>query len=82
METAPGNCIVFTYVHKGALDGSAMFEGTHNLWGTLQRSGEPWTFGLYPEHLQDYLAECGLDLMGMLELLNIGHVIWLLRAII
>lgn len=63
METAPGSCIIFTYVHKGALDGSAMFKGTRNLWDTLQRSGEPWTFGLYPEHLQDYLAERGLDLM-------------------
>jgi O-methyltransferase involved in polyketide biosynthesis len=60
METAPRNCIVFTYVHKGALDGSAMFEGTRHLWDTLQRSGEPWIFGLYPEHFPDYLAECGL----------------------
>jgi len=63
METAPGSCIVFTYVHKGVLDGSAMFEGTRHLWDTLRRSGEPWTFGLYPEHLRDYLAERGLDLM-------------------
>jgi len=29
---------------------------------TLQRAGETWTFGFYPEHLQVYLAERGLDL--------------------
>ena len=60
---APGSRIVFTYVHRGVLDGSATFGGTRHVWSTLQRAGETWTFGLYPEHLQAYLAERGLDLM-------------------
>jgi methyltransferase (TIGR00027 family) len=59
----PGSRIVFTYVHRGVLDGSATFGGTRHVRNTLQRAGETWTFGLYPERLQAYLAERGLDLM-------------------
>ena len=58
----PGSRIVFTYVHRGVLDGSATFRGTRHVRNTLQRAGETWTFGFYPEHLQVYLAERGLDL--------------------
>ena len=54
--------LVFTYVHRGVLDGSATFGGTRHVRNTLQRAGETWTFGFYPEHLQVYLAERGLDL--------------------
>jgi len=61
-ETAPGSRIVFTYVHKGLLDGSAVFEGTRHLWKTLQRAQEPWLFGIYPDHLHACLAARGLDL--------------------
>jgi methyltransferase (TIGR00027 family) len=59
----PGSRIVFTYVHRGVLDGSAAFGGTRHVRNTLQRAGETWTFGLYPERLQAYLAERGLDLV-------------------
>lgn len=59
----PGSRIVFTYVHRGVLDGSATFGGTRHVRNTLQRAGETWTFGFYPEHLQVYLAERGLDLI-------------------
>jgi methyltransferase (TIGR00027 family) len=61
-NTAPGSRIVFTYVHRGVLDGSATFGGTRHVRNTLQRAGETWTFGFYPEYLQAYLAERGLDL--------------------
>jgi len=59
----PGSRIVFTYVHRGVLDGSATFGGTRHVRNTLQRAGETWTFGFSPEHLQVYLAERGLDLI-------------------
>ena len=58
----PGSRIVFTYVHRGVLDGSATFGGTRHVRNTLQRVGETWTFGLYPERLKTYLAERGLHL--------------------
>ncbi len=58
-----GSRVVFTYVHRGVLDGPATFAGTRHVWNTLQRAGETWTFGFYPELLQAYLAERGFDLM-------------------
>ena len=58
-----GSRIVFTYVHRGVLDDSATFVGTRHIRKTLQRVGETWTFGFYPEQLQVYLSERGLDLI-------------------
>ena len=60
---APGSRIVFTYVHRGVIDGSGGFAGTAALASTLSRSGEPWTFGLDPAELPGYLAERGLALV-------------------
>ena len=53
---------IFTYVHADVLDGSARFTGVERLMRSLQRSGEPWTFGLRPEAVAGYLAERGLRL--------------------
>lgn len=60
---APGSRILFTYVHCGLLDGSMVFAGTEHLFATLERSGEPWTFGLEPAELPAYLDERGLELV-------------------
>ena len=59
---APGSSIVFTYIHRGVLDGSVTFEGTQNLAATLESAGEPWTFGIDPRELSAYLAARGLEL--------------------
>jgi methyltransferase (TIGR00027 family) len=55
---------IFTCIHAGALDGSVRFTGVDRLKRTLGRSGEPWTFGLRPEAVADYLAERGLRLIA------------------
>src|SRR5271165_4900493 len=60
---APGSRILFTYVHRGLLNGSVVFAGTEHLFATLERSGEPWTFGLEPAELPAYLDERGLELV-------------------
>jgi methyltransferase (TIGR00027 family) len=60
---APSSRILFTYVHRGLLDGSQEFAGTEHLFATLERSGEPWLFGLEPGALPAYLNERGLELM-------------------
>jgi methyltransferase (TIGR00027 family) len=59
---AMGSRLLFTYVHRGVLDGSVAFDGTAALASTLERSGEPWTFGLDPAELPGYLAARGLVL--------------------
>jgi methyltransferase (TIGR00027 family) len=60
--SAPGGTLLFTYVHRGLLDGTVRFEGTERLHRTLARSGETWTFGFQPETLTPYLAARGLAL--------------------
>jgi len=39
------------------------FAGTRALAATLDRAGEPWTFGLDPAELSGYLAARGLTLV-------------------
>lgn len=61
---APGGRLIFTYVHRGAIDGSVEFEAADRLRSTVSGVGEPWTFGLDPAELGAYLAERGLRLLS------------------
>jgi methyltransferase (TIGR00027 family) len=58
--TASGSRIVFTYVDRGALDGTGGYTGVEEWRAVLRRHGEPWTFGFDPAELPGYLAERGL----------------------
>ncbi len=62
-RAAPQSRILFTYVHRGAIDGSGGFAGLGRLERTLSRVGEPWTFGIDPAQIADYLRERGLSLI-------------------
>jgi methyltransferase (TIGR00027 family) len=61
--SAPGSSLVFTYVHRGLLDGSVVFEGMGNVPATLKESGENWTFGLHPGEISAYLSARGFALV-------------------
>ncbi len=54
--------IVFTYLHRGVLDGSAQFEGAEALIDFVRVQQEPFTFGFYPAGLPAHLSEHGLSL--------------------
>jgi len=54
--------LIFTYVHRGAVDGSVVFEGAAQHRRNMERLGEPWTFGLFPEELSAFLRARGLRL--------------------
>jgi len=58
----PGSRLLFTYVHRGALDGSGHFADAPALLQAVAQLGEPWTFGLDPAELRGYLSDRGLDL--------------------
>lgn len=62
-SAAPGSRVLFTYVHRGLLDGSESFPGTERLTRALRRAGEPWTFGFEPAEVPAYLAARGLRLI-------------------
>lgn len=55
--------VVFTYVDKSALDGTATFDGLDAWRESVTAGGEPWTFGFHPTELAAYLAERGLRLI-------------------
>jgi methyltransferase (TIGR00027 family) len=61
-STAPGSVLLFTYVDRLVLDEPQRFSRSGLLRSTLARSGEPWTFGLDPSGLAQFLAERGLRL--------------------
>jgi methyltransferase (TIGR00027 family) len=60
---AAGSVLLFTYVHRGMLDGSVPFEGARAGSNTVRRSGEPFTFGFDPAELPAHLAARGLTLV-------------------
>jgi methyltransferase (TIGR00027 family) len=60
---APGTTLVFTYVHRGVLDGTVTFDGAGRLLRNVQRLGEPWTFGLPPDEVAGFVARFGLSLL-------------------
>jgi methyltransferase (TIGR00027 family) len=61
---APSGHFIFTYIHSGVLDGSVFFGDAAAITRTHRRSGEPWTFGMRPEVLADYLRQHGLRLLA------------------
>lgn len=59
---AYGSRIIFTYVHRGVLDGTVEFYGGSRIRRDVAALGEPWTFGFDPEKLSDFLRERNLVL--------------------
>jgi len=59
---AAGSGIIFTYVHAGLMDGSVQFDGGERILRDVARIGEPWTFGIAPGELAEFLGRRGLRL--------------------
>jgi methyltransferase (TIGR00027 family) len=59
---APGSPVLFTYVDRAMLDGSADFEGAATTLRAVRRVGEPLTFGLNPTEVPGYLNDRGFEL--------------------
>ena len=60
---APGSRIVFTYIHRGIIDGAIHVDGSEEILSETQRRGEPWEFGIIPEELASHLAARKLTLV-------------------
>lgn len=60
---AAGSYIIFTYVHKQVLDKPSSFYGAEKLLNDLDALEEKWTFGFYPEELQNYLSQFNIRLL-------------------
>jgi methyltransferase (TIGR00027 family) len=55
-SAASGSRMVFTYIHRGMLEGAVAFAGAANTLATVRRAGEPYTFGFDPADLAQQLA--------------------------
>jgi methyltransferase (TIGR00027 family) len=61
-RTAVGSRLVFTYVHRGLLDGSVTFDASAKPLHAVRRLGEPWSFGLDPREVPAFLSKFRLVL--------------------
>jgi methyltransferase (TIGR00027 family) len=57
-----GSPLVFTYVDRAMIDGSAVFAGAQTTMRAVRRVGEPFTFGLAPGEVAGYLGARGFSL--------------------
>ncbi|MBA4601790.1 class I SAM-dependent methyltransferase [Thermoactinomyces mirandus] len=62
-ETAPGSFLLFTYVHKQAIDSWLTGQKKRLIRQFVNQIGEPWIFGLFPEELSAILSSHGLELI-------------------
>jgi len=62
-SSALGSQIIFTYVHRGVIDGTKEFKRAQKLMQFCQDRGEPWVFGVLPEEVPQFLKICGLDVI-------------------
>lgn len=59
---ARGSRVVFTYLHRAALEGRQALAGIAELSRAVKRSDEPFHFGLEPSEVADYVSERGFGL--------------------
>lgn len=59
---APRSRLIFTYVHRGAIDGTAQFAEARRWKAVVRASGEPFLFGFEPSELGEYLRVRGFEL--------------------
>lgn len=55
-RAARGSILLFTYIDRAVLDEPDLFFGADKLLSRLRRYGEPWTFGLHPKEIEQYLG--------------------------
>jgi methyltransferase (TIGR00027 family) len=68
----PSSLVVFTYVHRGILDGSATFEGAAQTMEAVRGAGEPVTFGFDPDDVAAYVAKHGFTLVSDVALAEVA----------
>jgi hypothetical protein len=69
-----GSTLIFTYVDKAALDSGSAFPDAAPWINGVKRRGEPWTFGLHPAELRDFLAKRGFTLTADFSTAEAGEV--------
>jgi len=61
--SATGSRVVFDYVNAGVLRNENKYYGEKDIFKTVSRAGEAWTFALEPGELEGFLSRYGLSLI-------------------
>lgn len=67
-----GTALLFTYIDRAILDGSAHFTGAAESIDHVRKLGEPFTYGLDPQQLEAHLGERGLELVDDVALSEVA----------
>jgi methyltransferase (TIGR00027 family) len=62
-RAAADSVLLFTYIDRRVLDQPGEFLGAPKLLSRLRSYGEPWTFGLDPEEIGEYLSATNLRML-------------------
>lgn len=57
-----GSLMVFDYVYAGVLRQENRYYGEKDIFKTVSKAGEPWTFALEEGEIEDFLSRCGFNL--------------------
>jgi methyltransferase (TIGR00027 family) len=61
---AEGTALIFTYIDEAVLRNPLHFAGGSEVQRIIARLKEPWTFGIRPDRISEFLRECGLCVDG------------------
>lgn len=70
--SVPGSSVIFTYADRKFLDGHCTGKAALALSQYLQKVGEPFQMGWYPEELNPYCAERGFTLIENVNYLDLA----------
>jgi methyltransferase (TIGR00027 family) len=71
---AAGSLLVFTYVDRAVLEGElSRFPEARRWVKGVRRRGEPWTFGLDPAEVAEFLSRRGFGLIGDVSTAEAGE---------
>jgi methyltransferase (TIGR00027 family) len=71
--SVPGSTVLFTYADRNFLDGRCTGKAAQALSRYLQRVGEPFRMGWYPQELNQYCADAGFALVENHCYLELGE---------
>jgi methyltransferase (TIGR00027 family) len=63
-NAAPGSRVVFDYIHASVLRRENQFYGEREIFETVARAGEGWTFGLEDGEVESFLEKRGFRLVA------------------
>lgn len=67
------SCLIFTYVHKGVIDGTTYFPEAKRWLHRVEKVGEPWTFGIDPNEINSFFDQRGYQLESDASTSDIGN---------